>query len=61
MLAIEWPVAPEEVVLSDKDRNLGRFSEFASPFEYGGDHCDGNCDANEKYAPTVLSFKSASC
>ena len=35
-LAIDWPVAPEDVVLSDKDRRLGRFSEFVSPFTYGG-------------------------
>jgi dTDP-4-dehydrorhamnose 3,5-epimerase len=34
-LAIDWPVAPEDVVLSNKDRKLGRFSEFVSPFRYG--------------------------
>jgi dTDP-4-dehydrorhamnose 3,5-epimerase len=35
-LAIPWPVAPQEAVLSDKDRALGRFSDFVSPFRYGG-------------------------
>jgi dTDP-4-dehydrorhamnose 3,5-epimerase len=35
-LAIDWPVPAEEAVLSDKDRELGRFSEFVSPFRYGG-------------------------
>jgi dTDP-4-dehydrorhamnose 3,5-epimerase len=33
-LAIEWPVAANEVVLSDKDQKLGRFADFASPFAY---------------------------
>jgi dTDP-4-dehydrorhamnose 3,5-epimerase len=36
MLAIEWPVASEEVVLSDKDQRLGRFADFVSPFRYEG-------------------------
>src|SRR3954467_12292197 len=31
-LAIAWPVAPQEVVLSEKDLKLGRFADFASPF-----------------------------
>jgi dTDP-4-dehydrorhamnose 3,5-epimerase len=31
-LAIEWPVGPEDVVLSEKDRKLGQFSQFISPF-----------------------------
>jgi dTDP-4-dehydrorhamnose 3,5-epimerase len=35
-LAIEWPVAADEVVLSDKDLRLGRFADFASPFKYEG-------------------------
>jgi dTDP-4-dehydrorhamnose 3,5-epimerase len=35
-LAIPWPVAPQEAVLSDKDRTLGRFSDFVFPFRYGG-------------------------
>ena len=33
-LAIDWPVALAEAVLSDKDRMLGRFAEFVSPFKY---------------------------
>ena len=33
-LAITWPVVPEDVVVSDKDRKLGRFSDFVSPFCY---------------------------
>lgn len=33
-LNISWPVAPEAVVLSDKDRKLGTFAAFASPFHY---------------------------
>ena len=35
-LAIEWPVAADDVVLSDKDQRLGRFADFASPFRYDG-------------------------
>lgn len=35
-LAIDWPVAPDEVVLSDKDLKLGRFADFVSPFTYQG-------------------------
>ena len=35
-LAIKWPVAPNEVVLSDKDHKLGRFADFVSPFRYEG-------------------------
>ena len=35
-LAIEWPVAVNDVVLSDKDQKLGRFADFASPFVYEG-------------------------
>jgi dTDP-4-dehydrorhamnose 3,5-epimerase len=33
-LAINWPVLPANAVLSDKDRKLGRFADFASPFRY---------------------------
>lgn len=35
-LAIAWPVAPDEVVLSDKDLTLRRFADFVSPFSYEG-------------------------
>ena len=35
-LAIKWPVAPDEVVLSDKDLKLGRFADFVSPFKHEG-------------------------
>ncbi len=35
-LAIGWPVAAADVVLSDKDRALGFFADFASPFRYDG-------------------------
>ena len=35
-LAIDWPVGPDEAVLSDKDLKLGRFAEFRSPFRYEG-------------------------
>jgi dTDP-4-dehydrorhamnose 3,5-epimerase len=35
-LAIDWPVSPNEVVLSDKDMKLGRFADFVSPFTYEG-------------------------
>jgi len=34
-LAIPWPVAPGAAVLSDKDRKLGFFRDFVSPFRYG--------------------------
>jgi dTDP-4-dehydrorhamnose 3,5-epimerase len=35
-LAIDWPVPHGEALLSDKDRKLPRFADFASPFRYGG-------------------------
>jgi len=35
-LAIEWPVAQSEAVLSEKDLKLGRFADFVSPFKYVG-------------------------
>jgi len=35
-LAIDWPVKPEDAVLSDKDMKLGRFTDFQSPFRYEG-------------------------
>lgn len=35
-LAIEWPIASGEAVLSDKDLKLGRFADFVSPFRYEG-------------------------
>ena len=35
-VAIHWPVASDEVVLSDKDLKLGRFADFVSPFTYQG-------------------------
>jgi dTDP-4-dehydrorhamnose 3,5-epimerase len=35
-LAIDWPVAREDVMLSDKDQTLGRFADFVSPFRYEG-------------------------
>jgi dTDP-4-dehydrorhamnose 3,5-epimerase len=31
-LNIPWPVAPEAAILSDKDRKLGSFASFTSPF-----------------------------
>jgi dTDP-4-dehydrorhamnose 3,5-epimerase len=33
-LSIDWPVAPDQAVLSDKDLKLGRFADFKSPFRY---------------------------
>ena len=35
-LAIAWPVAAADAVLSDKDRKLPRFADFVSPFRYDG-------------------------
>lgn len=35
-LAVDWPVAPGDVVLSDKDSKLGKFADFVSPFRFGG-------------------------
>lgn len=35
-LAIDWPVAPADALLSDKDRRLPGFADFASPFRYDG-------------------------
>ena len=33
-LNIPWPIGPSEAILSDKDRKLGRFEDFLSPFQY---------------------------
>jgi dTDP-4-dehydrorhamnose 3,5-epimerase len=33
-LAVDWPVTTAEAVLSDKDRQLPRLCDFASPFGY---------------------------
>jgi dTDP-4-dehydrorhamnose 3,5-epimerase len=33
-LAIDWPIAAADLVLSDKDQKLGRFAGFVSPFNY---------------------------
>jgi dTDP-4-dehydrorhamnose 3,5-epimerase len=38
-LAIEWPIASTEAVLSDKDRQLPPFANFESPFSYDGVSC----------------------
>lgn len=35
-LAVRWPVAAADAVLSDKDKTLGRFADFKSPFRYEG-------------------------
>jgi dTDP-4-dehydrorhamnose 3,5-epimerase len=35
-IAVVWPIAPQDVVLSDKDQKLGRFADFVSPFSYEG-------------------------
>lgn len=34
-LAIPWPVAETDAVLSDKDTSLPRLTDISSPFEYG--------------------------
>jgi dTDP-4-dehydrorhamnose 3,5-epimerase len=31
-LSIDWPIAPGDAILSDKDRKLGSFLSFVSPF-----------------------------
>jgi len=36
VLKIDWPVSPAEAVLSDKDRKLPHFADFATPFRYDG-------------------------
>lgn len=36
-LAVDWPIAAAEAVLSDKDQKLSRFAEFVSPFRYRED------------------------
>ena len=39
-LNISWPVAPDAAILSEKDRALGTFAAFASPFQYArGGQC----------------------
>jgi dTDP-4-dehydrorhamnose 3,5-epimerase len=35
-LAITWPVPAADATLSDKDRKLGFFSDFVTPFRYEG-------------------------
>lgn len=35
-LKVDWPVSPANAVLSDKDRKLPGFADFASPFRYDG-------------------------
>lgn len=35
-LAIDWGIAPEDAVLSDKDRKAQGFADFQSPFTYEG-------------------------
>jgi dTDP-4-dehydrorhamnose 3,5-epimerase len=35
-LAIKWPVAVHDAVLSEKDQKLSRFEDFKSPFIYEG-------------------------
>lgn len=35
-LNIDWPVKPDEMLLSDKDLKLGRFADFVSPFRFEG-------------------------
>ena len=37
ILNIGWPVSAVDAVLSDKDRKLPRFADFASPFRYDGE------------------------
>jgi dTDP-4-dehydrorhamnose 3,5-epimerase len=34
MLAIAWPIAPEDAILSDKDKVQPAFETFVSPFQY---------------------------
>jgi dTDP-4-dehydrorhamnose 3,5-epimerase len=34
-LNIPWPVSANEAILSEKDRKLGTFKDFASPFQCG--------------------------
>ena len=36
-LAIAWPVAPANIIISNKDRQLPRLREVSSPFPYDGD------------------------
>jgi dTDP-4-dehydrorhamnose 3,5-epimerase len=35
-LAIPWPIPRADAVISDKDRKLGYFADFVSPFRYDG-------------------------
>ena len=34
MIGITWPIAPQEAILSDKDKRLPGFADFISPFRY---------------------------
>ena len=35
-IAVPWPMADADIILSDKDRRLPLLKEFSSPFEYDG-------------------------
>jgi len=35
-LAIAWPIPPNDIILSDKDRELPRLRDLTSPFSYDG-------------------------
>ena len=35
-IAVGWPVLPADALLSERDRKLPRFADFASPFRYDG-------------------------
>ncbi|MBL8560364.1 MAG: dTDP-4-dehydrorhamnose 3,5-epimerase [Hyphomonadaceae bacterium] len=36
-LAIDWPVKPEDAILSDRDRQWAPFADFESPFAFTAD------------------------
>ena len=53
-IGITWPIAPEEAILSDKDKRLPAFADFVSPFRYQTAQAPA-C------SPAIQDFPMSSC